>query len=105
MKSLNRHVGLVFAAVLALSAVGCASDGTPSSGSDRTVSQMTEDQAREVLGKLDAFGWLTPGAATARNATSTRYKVTAAVHTMFAERAAAEARRREHVRAIIADGN
>lgn len=71
---------------------------------DRKMRQMTEDQAREVLGKLDAFGWLTPGAATARNATSTRYKVTAAVHIMFAERAAAEARRREHVRAIISDG-
>ena len=48
MKSLNRHVGLVFAAVLALSAVGCASDSTPSSGSERTVSQKTEDQAIET---------------------------------------------------------
>ena len=48
MKSLHRHVGLVFAAVLALSAVGCASDGTSSSGSNRTVSQMTVDQAIET---------------------------------------------------------
>ncbi|MBJ3783858.1 DUF3987 domain-containing protein [Devosia sediminis] len=71
---------------------------------DRKMRQMTEDKAKEVLGKLDAFGWLTLAAPSARNATSTRYKVTAAVHTIFAERAAAEARRREHVRAIIADG-
>jgi len=48
MKSIHRHVGLMFAAVLALSAVGCASDGTSSSGSDRTVSQKTEDQALET---------------------------------------------------------
>ncbi|WEJ32182.1 DUF3987 domain-containing protein [Devosia sp. SD17-2] len=72
---------------------------------DRKMRQMAEDQAQEVLAQLDAFGWLTPTAPGARNAKSPRYKVTAAVHAMFAERAAAEARRREEVRAIIADGN
>jgi len=49
MKSLHRHLGWMLSAFLALSVVGCASDGTSSSsGSDRSVSQRTEDQAIET---------------------------------------------------------
>ncbi len=48
MKSLHRHLGWMLSAFLAVSVVGCASDGTSSSGGDRSVSQRTEDQALET---------------------------------------------------------
>ena len=49
MKFLQRHLGWMLSVFLALSLIGCAGGGSSSaSGSDRSVGQVTEDQALET---------------------------------------------------------
>jgi hypothetical protein len=67
---------------------------------DRVMRRMDERQAAEVLSQLDAFGWLDP-LPLQRNETSPRYKVRKFVHTLFEDRAEAEAERRQAVRDVI----
>jgi hypothetical protein len=57
--------------------------------------------ARSVLDNLDAFGWLSALPSVRRD--SQRWSVNTAVHTMFSERAAIEARRRADIRRTIAE--
>lgn len=67
---------------------------------DRIMRRMDERQAAEVLSQLDAFGWLDP-LPLQRNETSPRYEVRKYVHTLFEDRAEAEADRRQTVREAI----
>ncbi len=66
---------------------------------DRTMREMDNLDAQAVLEQLDAFGWLDPVPTTRSD--SLRWKVRPAVHTMFAERARAETKRRDDVRKLI----
>lgn len=69
---------------------------------DRIMRTMDNLEAQAVLEQLDAFGWLEPIPTTRQD--SQAWTVRPAVHTMFAERAKAEAERRTMVRKVIASG-
>jgi hypothetical protein len=69
---------------------------------DRIMRNLKDWQAEEVLGKLDALGWLTP-LPLLGNRTKPRWAVRPIVHTLFAERSAAEAKRRADIRDLIAE--
>jgi Protein of unknown function (DUF3987) len=66
---------------------------------DRVMRDMDILDAEAVLDQLDAFGWLEPIPTTRSD--SRKWKVRQAVHSMFAERAKAEASRREDIRKLI----
>lgn len=66
---------------------------------DSTMRKLSNDEAHAVLEQLDAFGWLDPLPAPRQD--SARWRVMPSVHKLFAERAKAEAARREEVRSII----
>jgi len=70
---------------------------------DRIMRTMDNLEAQAVLEQLDAFGWLEPIPTTRQD--SQAWTVRPAVHTMFAERAKAEAERRTMVRKVIASGS
>ncbi len=56
-------------------------------------------QREEVIGNLEAFGWIEKADAKRRDAKA--WKIAPNVHQMFAEKGAAERIRRQHVRAVI----
>jgi hypothetical protein len=69
---------------------------------DRTMRELDQKEAEEVLSQLDAYGWLEP-LPLERNQTSPRYSVRPFVHELFEERAEREAERREAIRDLIRD--
>jgi hypothetical protein len=66
---------------------------------DRVMRTMDNLEAQAVLEQLDAFGWLEPVPTTRQD--SQAWMVRPAVHSMFAERAKAETKRREGIRKLI----
>lgn len=64
---------------------------------------MDDREAAAVLSQLDAFSWLEPRPLE-RNETSPHYTVRPFVHTLFEERAEAEAARRQAIREAIRSG-
>ncbi|WP_369598522.1 DUF3987 domain-containing protein [Sinorhizobium meliloti] len=67
---------------------------------DRTMRDLDDDQAAEVLRKLDAMSWLDPLPQVRKDSVS--YTVVPAVYEEFEFRAAKEKERRERVRELIA---
>ncbi|MQU69114.1 DUF3987 domain-containing protein [Sinorhizobium meliloti] len=67
---------------------------------DRTMRDLDDDQAAEVLRKLDAMSWLDPLPQVRKDSVS--YTVVPAVYEEFESRAAKEKERRERVRELIA---
>jgi hypothetical protein len=76
--------------------------GRDAQRSTRSLRHMGADDVRRLCEKLEAFGWLYPGAVNGKGAT-TRWKVVPEVHMLFAERGRQEAERRAMARAAIAD--
>lgn len=70
---------------------------------DRTMRDLDDDQAAEVLRKLDAMSWLDPLPQVRKDSVS--YAVVPAVYEEFELRAAKEKERRERVRELIASAN
>ncbi|RVK93823.1 DUF3987 domain-containing protein [Sinorhizobium meliloti] len=70
---------------------------------DRTMRDLDDDQAAEVLRKLDAMSWLDPLPQVRKDSVS--YAVIPAVYEEFELRAAKEKERRERVRELIASAN
>ena len=66
---------------------------------DRVMRTMDNLEAQAVLEQLDAFDWLEPIPTTRHD--SQAWTVRPAVHSMFAERAKAETKRRESIRKMI----
>jgi hypothetical protein len=66
---------------------------------DRVMRTMDNLEAQAVLEQLDAFGWLEPIPTTRQD--SQAWTVRPAVHSMFAERAKAETKRRDGIRKLI----
>ncbi len=69
---------------------------------DRTMRGLEHAEIRRIFEQLDALGWLkqTPGK---RPTDPPHWRVDPAVHKLFADRAAAEERRRSEARAMIAE--
>lgn len=69
---------------------------------DRTMRGLEHAEIRRIFEQLDALGWLTqtPGK---RPTDPPHWRVNPAVHKLFADRAAAEERRRSEARAMIAE--
>jgi hypothetical protein len=69
---------------------------------DRVMRSLKDWEAQEVLSKLDAFNWLDLSPPV-RNETTAKWTVRPIVHTVFAERAKQEARKRNDIRKTIAE--
>lgn len=67
----------------------------------RKTKALDRDGAKKVFERLEAMGWLDPVPQPYSNALP-KWRVNSAVHTLFAERARAEAARRVEVRRVIA---
>ena len=70
--------------------------------SSRALRHVTSDEARRLCEKLTAFGWLEPIDPKGKH-TAPRWRVSPAVHEIFADRAQAEAERRAKSRAAFAE--